>query len=158
MIDELGITLAVGEILGRADVDIAGRRAVCNSSGRCCHFEAWGHRLYVTGVEAVHFSRVEGVETRNAKHETRKGSISLPQFFAKEVVEGCPYQVGGMCTARAGRPLGCRVYFCDENAKGWQEEVYEKYHAELKGVHERFGVPYRYVEWRVALKEMMGWA
>jgi Fe-S-cluster containining protein len=80
--------------------------------------------------------------------------VSLPQFFAREKVEGCPYQVDKMCTAREARPLGCRVYFCDSNAQSWQNEVYEKYHAQLKAVHERLGLPYRYVEWRAALREL----
>jgi Fe-S-cluster containining protein len=70
-------------------------------------------------------------------------------------VEGCPYQINNLCTAREARPLGCRIYFCDENAKSWQNEVYEKYHAQLAAVHERFGVPYRYIEWRAALRELI---
>jgi Fe-S-cluster containining protein len=61
-----------------------------------------------------------------------------------------------MCTAREARPLGCRVYFCDENAQGWQAEVYEKYHGKLKALHEEVGLAYRYVEWRAALREMAG--
>jgi hypothetical protein len=46
------------------------------------------------------------------------------------------------------------VYFCDANAQGWQNEVYEKYHGQLKAVHERLGLAYRYVEWREALREL----
>jgi len=82
--------------------------------------------------------------------------VSLPQFFARDTVEGCPYQEGTKCTAREGRPLGCRIYFCDENSQSWQEEVYEKYHAQLKALHEQYQVPYRYLEWRAALREVAG--
>src|SRR5678816_2110155 len=56
----------------------------------------------------------------------------------------CPWYVDGLCRNRAGRPLGCRVYFCDP---GWESEmpaVYERYHAELRAVHDRHGLPYRY--------------
>ena len=154
-----GMNDAVAAVLAEAEADIAARRPVCRSSGRCCQFEEWGHRMYVTGVELVHFATVHGTpETQNAKPKTQNGAgakvVSLAQFFAGEV-RGCPYQVDGLCTAREARPLGCRVYFCDENAQGWQSEVYEKYHTKLKAVHERFGVPYRYVEWRQGLRELV---
>jgi hypothetical protein len=146
------VSRAVGEILRAASEEIAGKGAVCRASGRCCKFEAYGHRLYVTGVELLHFAAVE--EGRGVEGGEKGGVVRLPQFFAGEKVEGCPYQVDNLCTAREGRPLGCRVYFCDESARGWENEVYEKYHALLRGVHERFGVGYRYVEWRAALREL----
>ena len=152
---EQSLSHAVAAILGEADADIAARRPVCRSSGRCCHFETWGHRLYVTGVELAHFAETRAREkTQTAQGKTQNG-VSLPQFFAAASQEGCPYQVGGLCTAREARPLGCRIYFCDENAQGWQNEVYEKYHGMLRAVHERFGVPYRYMEWRQALRELV---
>jgi len=146
---------AVAGVLAEADRDIAARGAVCRSSGRCCRFEEWGHRLYVTGVEVVHFGEIENRKGKIEKGKDEAGRVvALKQFFTRGNVEGCPYQVEGMCTAREGRPLGCRVYFCDEGAQGWQNEVYEKYHARLKEVHARFGVAYRYVEWREGLREL----
>jgi hypothetical protein len=118
--------------------------------------------LYVTGVELVHFARLHGAaggDGEAAEDATmKKGSekrVSLGQFFSQALPQGCPYQVEGLCTAREARPLGCRIYFCDETAQAWQEEVYERYHAQLKEVHARFGVPYRYVEWRVGLRELV---
>jgi hypothetical protein len=33
--------------------EVAARRPVCLPSGRCCRFEEYGHRLYVTGIEAA---------------------------------------------------------------------------------------------------------
>lgn len=144
---------AVGRILAEAEADIAARKPVCKASGRCCKFEAYGHRMYVTAAEAAYFAatRVQPVaEGRDAGVK-----VSLPQFFGQAKPAGCPYQVEGMCTAREARPLGCRVYFCDENAQAWQGEVYEKYHARLKALHEELGVEYRYMEWRAALREMM---
>src|SRR4029077_10178830 len=107
------------------------RGPVCRSSGRCCRFEQYGHRLYVTAAELGHFARVhggkvEGEKTKDERRETKdKSPISLPVFFEGSTVEGCPYQVDGLCAAREARPLGCRVYFCDENAQGWQQGVYE---------------------------------
>ena len=149
------ISDAVARILAEADVDIGARKPVCLSSGRCCHFEEWGHRLYVTGVELMHFAQVHAASDENRTQIETKRSISLPQFFAADAPRGCPYQVDQRCTAREARPLGCRIYFCDENARGWQNEVYEKYHARLRDVHAGFGVPYRYIEWRAALRELV---
>lgn len=149
-VDEL--SRAVGAVLAAAGEEIAGKGAVCQASGKCCKFEKYGHRLYVTGVELLHFAQVE--KGRAAAEGGKAGVVSLPQFFAAEAQEGCPYQVEGLCTAREGRPLGCRVYFCDESARGWENELYEKYHGMLRAIHERFSVPYRYVEWRAALREL----
>jgi Fe-S-cluster containining protein len=147
------VSSAVARILAAADADIAARRPVCNASGRCCHFEAWGHRLYVTAAEVMHFARVHVAAGTTEKPGNAK-SVSLPQFFARDEPEGCPYQVDNLCTAREARPLGCRVYFCDANNQSWQNDVYEKYHAQLKALHEAGGLPYRYLEWRTALREL----
>ncbi len=146
----------VQRILAEADADIAARKPVCQASGRCCKFEAYGHRLYVTAAELAYFAdTIEGVQRREGSDaEGGAKTVSLRQFFAAEVVEGCPYQIEGLCTAREARPLGCRIYFCDENAQHWQNEVYEKYHARLQALHAEHGLPYRYMEWRAALREV----
>src|SRR5206468_1322643 len=127
MSDRDALSIAVAAILAEADADIAARRPVCRSSGRCCKFEAYGHRLYVTAAEVEHFARVHvQKEMQNAKREMQnqmpraRGAVSLPQFFAQASPEGCPYQVNNLCTAREARPLGCRIYFCDEYAQAWQ--------------------------------------
>ena len=52
--------------------------------------------------------------------------------------------------------MGCRVFFCDPSAKEWQREAYERMHAKLKKLHEEWSIPYAYVEWRFACREM-GW-
>src|SRR5688572_29487653 len=96
----LDITDAVAAILAEADADIAARKPVCRASGRCCKFEEYGHRLYVTAAEMAYF---EKHETREGKHETTedgRAAVSLPQFFASDAPRGCPYQVDGLCTAR----------------------------------------------------------
>jgi hypothetical protein len=56
-----------------------------------------------------------------------------------------------LCGVHAIRPFGCRIFFCDPTAGDWQQQQYELFHAELKKLHERFDVPYFYVEWRFAL-------
>lgn len=149
---------AVAEILAQADADIAGRKPVCRASGNCCKFEQHGHRLYITAAELAHF-----VHIHVSAHRARSDNAPLPaaktlplqQFFAVDKPQGCPYQIDNLCTAREARPLGCRIYFCDENAQSWQNDVYEKYHAQLQHLHARFNLPYRYLEWRQALQELL---
>ena len=146
------ISASVARILAAADADVAARKPVCRASGRCCHFEEWGHRRYVTAAELLHFARAQGAAAASgpSTHDKRH---RLPQFIAREDVQGCPYQVDHLCTAREARPLGCRIYFCDASAQSWQNDVYEKYHGQLRALHEQYGLPYRYVEWRVGLQE-----
>ena len=145
---------AVAKILAAADADIAARRPVCRASGRCCKFETFGHRLYVTMAELLHFARTMNTMEKPSESSPSSRPVSLPQFFAQEPIAGCPYQIDGLCTARNARPLGCRIYFCDENAQSWQNDLYEEYHAQLRAMHEQFDLPYRYIEWREALKQL----
>ena len=49
------------------------------------------------------------------------------------------------------RPLGCRIYFCDPRAAGWQEDLSERTLARLRALHDAHDVPYRYGEWRTML-------
>jgi Fe-S-cluster containining protein len=110
-------------------------RPRCDASGRCCRFESYGHRLFITTIEMAAFARSVAVQS----DPTWDGT-------------GCPYQLAGRCDAHAARPFGCRVYFCDESTTDWQQAQYERMHERLRSLHERHGVPYLYVEWREALK------
>ncbi len=119
------------------DASIAAHQPLCINRGDCCKFAAFGHRLYVTDVELAYFLRGQS------------GRI-LP---ADPAAGACPYQQAGRCTAREHRPLGCRIFFCDENGRDWQGPEYERRLGRLKQVGERFGIPYRYREWLSALAE-----
>jgi hypothetical protein len=58
------------------------------------------------------------------------------------------------------RPLGCRIYFCDQAAQGWQQDLSETLLARIRGLHDRFEVEYRYGEWRSMLGMFLegGWS
>jgi Fe-S-cluster containining protein len=124
---------AVLRVYGQLQREIDLRRPVCNASGRCCRFEAFGHRLYVTTLELAAFVR---------------GLRPVPRPWDGT---GCPYQVEGLCSVHPIRPFGCRIFFCDAGSEQWQHERYERFHRELKRLHETLAVPYLYVEWRQAL-------
>ena len=129
---------AVGELYAAIQAEIDRRRPLCVISGRCCRFEEFGHRLYVTTLELARF--VHGLNP-------------LPRRQDWDGT-GCPFQRAKLCTVHSIRPFGCRMFFCDATSTEWQNAAYERFHAELKQLHERLNIPYFYVEWRQALREL----
>lgn len=124
------------------DAEVASRNPTCWLSGKCCKFDTHGHKLYVTALEiAWVISRLDPLG------RSRLYEAPLPDL------DGCPFQVNGLCSVHALRPLGCRVYFCDPSAQGWQNDLYETFLSRLRRLHEERGVEYRYMEWRLGLSE-----
>lgn len=119
-------------------------RPLCVASGRCCRFEAFGHRLYVTALEAAWvMARLNGELGR---------SLTRRQVL-RAVEEGtCPFLDEGLCTVHAIRPFACRTFFCDPRAQAWQQELHERCHAAVRALHDQLEIPYRYAEWRTTLE------
>jgi Fe-S-cluster containining protein len=120
--------------------EIDARRPICILSGRCCHFEEYGHRMFVTTLEMACFY-----------HDLQATGSPGPHVAAWDGT-GCPFQHQKLCSVHAIRPMGCRLFFCDASAGQWQNDLYERFHAQLKRLHESLEVPYRYLEWRAALQ------
>lgn len=140
-------------IYGFIAAAVESRGPACWASGRCCNFEAVGHRLYVTGLEAAY--TVARLPSPNPHVGTAPG-LNLPVLSTATLVSarvsgGCPFQVKNLCGIHAIKPLGCRVYFCDRSAKQWQEELSEATLAQVRSLHNRYGIEYRYGEWRQML-------
>jgi Fe-S-cluster containining protein len=131
---------AIDELYGQVQAEIDRRRPLCVISGRCCRFEEYGHRLYVTTLELARFMR-------------EVGPRSLPTDWDGT---GCPFQLAKLCTVHGIRPFGCRMFFCDATSTEWQNAAYERFHSDLKNLHEKLAVPYFYVEWREALRQVIG--
>jgi Fe-S-cluster containining protein len=143
------VPAALAEIHARIAEEVRQRRPLCLASGRCCAFERFGHRLFVTGLEAVW--------TMDAVVARIGGAPDVAAVDAALVRGDCPFLVGGrLCGAHLERPLGCRIYFCDRAqggaGAGWQEELSEALHRALVALHERHAIPYRYGEWRAMLR------
>jgi Fe-S-cluster containining protein len=143
---------AVAAVYGALQAEIDARRPVCTASGRCCRFEEYGHRLYVTTIELAAFVRGLKDRTRLGDSLPEETRNSLPVLPPASPPDGCPFQSARLCTAHVIRPFGCRVFFCDETATEWQHAAYERHHARLKRLHDELNVPYYYVEWRQALR------
>ena len=119
--------------LGQA---IIAKGPTCWSSGKCCNFNAYGHLLYVTGLEIAWYCRQIPI---------------VPS--AIDLKAACPFQVDGLCSTHTIRPLGCRVYFCQKGTSDWQQEIYEKFQQQLVDLHNQLAIPYAYMEWRHGLSE-----
>ncbi len=123
----------------------------CQQSGRCCKFETFGHRLYMTGLEVAWFRMLAGA-AGGSRSDTRTAdgkAIGLPVIDPKR--DGCPYQVDGACSVHRDRPFACRVFFCQAGSDAWQVERYEAFQLEMKHLHGELELPYRYMEWRQGL-------
>jgi Fe-S-cluster containining protein len=123
------------EILETAEGEIASSSTHCRACGDCCDFTRAGHRLYITPIEAALLLQAGPVpEVRPLR---------------------CPYQQAGRCTARAVRPLGCRMYFCEEAGTSSREQVYEAAHGKVRELHQWAGIPYAYVEISAGMDEFV---
>jgi Fe-S-cluster containining protein len=124
MTDEL--RRRVLEVYAAADAAVGAAGPRCQASGRCCRFKEYGHTLFLSRFEAELL-----LET-------------APAYDQPVSPDGCPFQVGGLCTAREQRPLGCRIYFCDPDYQGRQTEITEDAIARLKEIADEFGTGWEY--------------
>ncbi len=114
---------------------LAAVRPVCIARGICCRFEEADHVLYATGLE-----------TDYAAHKK-------PVAPAPEAEGRCPYHVGGMCTAREGRPLGCRTYYCDPTLRDALEATHERLLGDIRQIERDLGYPATYAAFPALLAD-----
>ena len=127
---------AMDELFAQLDASLSGRNPQCKGCGQCCRFEEYDHRLFVTSAELAWFL----AKTKPPCSEIRPGI--------------CPYQRENQCSARRARPSGCRIFFCSPSPEDWQGPVTEKTLEQLREIHDAFELPYVYVEWLHALKQL----
>ena len=98
----------------------------CRACGKCCDFEAFGHRLYVTLPELLYF-----------RHFVEPDIKHMPAGV-------CPYRMEGECSVYAYRFSGCRIFACEGDSEAenlLSEQTVHKFKA-LCTAHQ---IPYRYV-------------
>jgi hypothetical protein len=106
----------------------------CSACGKCCDFDSFGHKLFVTSPELLYF------------YENLKP-------LSKMTPGRCPYQKENKCTAREFRFSGCRIFFC----KGDQEKqnaLYEETIKKFKKLCDDYNLPYQYTELSAALNHI----
>jgi hypothetical protein len=114
------------ELYREVDAEVQAAGPVCVASGRCCRFKEYGHVLFLSNLEADVLL------------------AGAPPYEQPVPADFCPFQKGNLCTARAPRPLGCRVYYCDPNYQETGNRITEKYLHRLKELAEEQGVAWRY--------------
>ncbi len=150
---------AVDQSLRRlyADLDaaVAARGPRCDASGRCCQFDAYGHRLYVTGLEIAWLLRqLPAAPDPNPQEPSPRPASALNILPQTPPLEGgCRFQKDRLCTVHRVRPMGCRVFFCEKGTEDWQHALYEDFLARLRRLHDAHTLPYAYLEWRHGLQE-----
>jgi Fe-S-cluster containining protein len=150
------IDAALRGLYESVDGEVRGRGPMCWQSGRCCDFERFGgkggHRLYVTGLEIAWC--VQRADASLNRADGGEESAGTAAWGRRLTVHGaCPFQVERACGVHALRPLGCRVFFCQRGTADWQHELYERFLGELRSLHDRWGIAYRYMEWRTGLMQ-----
>jgi hypothetical protein len=127
----LQICAQVKQIYDWLDENIKPLNNKCDACGKCCNFDSFGHKLFVTTPELLYFSR-------NVKN-SRKMSTQT-----------CPYLENGKCGARNHRFAGCRIFFCKED-KDLQNKLSEQASKKFKAICEKYDLPYRYIDLPTAL-------
>ncbi|HEX8877407.1 MAG TPA: hypothetical protein VF777_11700 [Phycisphaerales bacterium] len=125
---------------------IESRGPACWSSGRCCNFEAFGHRLYTTGLETA--ACVLALPTYQR-------TLTTPDLDSAVARGGCPFQSANLCSVQSIKPAACRIFFCDRSAEDWQSELTERVMQQIRSLHDREQIEYRYGEWRTLLRSFI---
>src|SRR4030042_1098154 len=124
------IVSRVGKIYKWLDDQTCDKNAkagACDACCKCCDFESYGHRLYVTTPEILYLA-------------DKLGSSDFKQMTTGR----CSYQVDGKCDIYRYRFAACRIFCCKGNAE-FQSELAEVAIKKFKAICEEFRIPYRYV-------------
>ncbi len=101
---------------------------LCRACGRCCDFESFGHKLFVTTPELIYLRELLG--TGGIREMT--GPV-------------CPYNRDGRCEIHDHRFLGCRIFFCRLDEE-FQNTVMEDALKRIKAICSEEQIPYWYLE------------
>ena len=131
--NKAAIAASVQEVYNWIDQEIANNTATCDVCGKCCDFEAYDHRLYVTSPEMIHFiANVQNVKP-------------MPNGY-------CPYLHEGKCAVHSFRFAGCRIFLCTGDTDP-QSSLSEQALEKLKEICEKFELDYYYADLKTALNK-----
>jgi len=125
----------VSDIYQWLEDELAGLGQSCDACGKCCDFESFGHRLYVTTPELIYL-----------RHFVGQG--------IKEMTDGvCPYRVNGQCTVYDWRFSGCRIFTCKGDAEK-ENAICEQAISKFRVLCDESDIPYHYVYLKDGLQMM----
>jgi Fe-S-cluster containining protein len=107
----------------------------CTACGKCCDFDLYGHRLYVTHAEMLYFSAKVGPENMKSMHSGQ-----------------CPYLEDHRCSVHEYRFSGCRIYGCQGDSD-LQGQLTEQTLDRIKALGNQYDIPYKYMDLRQALNQ-----
>lgn len=130
---ETQIVDAVAEIYTFIDSRVAESDPCCNACGKCCDFDSYDHRLFVTTPELVYFA------------------FHLSPHPIKPMPTGlCPYNIKGACSVHPHRFTACRIFSCKNNSD-FQSRLSEQTIEKLKSICRQFCIDYQYTDLKTAL-------
>lgn len=108
----------------------------CQACGKCCDFERFGHRLYLTTPELVFF----------------ENQIPVSRLLPMET-DVCPYRIDGKCSVYEERFAGCRIFMCkgDEQLQSMLSEAAIE---QFKLLCREHNLPYEYMDLKTALNRL----
>jgi Fe-S-cluster containining protein len=117
----------------------------CDACGKCCNFDSFGHKLFITTPELLYF--MQNVTSGNVISSEGLKEAEVEKSIKKKV---CPYLKDEKCTVRNFRFAGCRIFFCKED-KNLQNKLSEETIEKFKALCDKFNLPYRYVDFASAV-------
>lgn len=136
----------VGDIYTWLDKQLAAIDRSCRACGDCCDFEAFGHRLYVTTPELMHFKHSMSLDL------IKRGQEPLILDMPGGV---CPYRVDGRCSVYPYRFSGCRIFTCGGDSEQ-ENQLCEQAIGKFKALCMTHEIPYRYVYLKAGLEMIAG--
>jgi Fe-S-cluster containining protein len=127
------IVAAVEEVYRHIDAEVSRHTYGCSACGKCCDFDVYDHRLFVTSPEMVYLLAKLG-----------RANI-LPMAGGL-----CPYNLRGECTVHPYRFAGCRIFFCKGDAEK-QAQLSERISSRFKAICQEYGLDYYYTDLKTAL-------
>ncbi len=125
------IAASVQEVYNWIDAEVANNTATCDACGKCCSFQAYDHRLYVTSPEMIHFT----------------ANVTSPKPMTKGY---CPYLNEGECTVHPFRFAGCRIFLCTGDSD-LQSRLSEQALQKFKIICQELDIEYYYTDLKTAL-------
>jgi Fe-S-cluster containining protein len=129
----------VAGIYRRLDLQVRDNRnsaGVCEACGKCCDFDNFDHRLFVTTPELMYLAAKLGGENIKPMNGGR-----------------CPYNIAGKCSIHEYRFAGCRIFCCKGDAD-FQSGLSESAVKKFKSTCVEFKIAYSYLDLRTALNEL----
>ncbi len=134
-----GLNKKVAEIYDWIETKISdgNKQGQCKACGKCCDFEAFDHRLFITPPELMYLRKNLGDEKIR------------PMPRGK-----CPYNIEGKCTVYEYRFAACRIFYCSGDV-AFQSELSETALKKLKSLCIDLQIPYRYSDLPNALNDFV---